>query len=186
MLVEALKSVTLHYTSLRTLLKEYVLNCDLRLGQPYDHVNQRRHFTPRLVPINMLISTNMASTRPTERTKDVDEAEDEASGHIKEIVIGIHTVEDMYTEEDTREAKEIKDSDKRSATFVTNKAAGRQSTPPRNAREHTKGFANKLYTQQSKMSPPNSTAASLSSTKDLKELTILLLPPNLIQSSLCQ
>jgi hypothetical protein len=26
----------------------------------------------------------------------------------------------------------------------------------------------------------------LSSTKDLKELTILLLPPNLIQSSLCQ
>jgi hypothetical protein len=148
-------------------------------------MNQYQHFTLRLVLMNMLISTNMASTGPTERTEDVDKAEDKALAYTEEIVIGIYTAEDMHTKEDTREAKEIKDSDKRSATFVTNKAAGQQSTPPRNAREHTKGFANKLYTQQSKMSPPNSTAASLSSTKDLKELTILLLPPNLIQSSLC-
>jgi hypothetical protein len=76
----------------------------------------------------------------------VDEAEDKALAYIKKIVMGIHTVEDIHTEEDTREAKEIEDSDKRNATFVTNKAAGQQSTPPRNAREHTKGFANKLYT----------------------------------------
>jgi hypothetical protein len=136
--------------------------------------------------MNMPISMNTASTRPIERTEDVDKAEDEALAHIEEIVMGIHTVEDMYTEEDTREAKEIEDSNKRSAMFVTNQAAGQQSTLPRNAREHTKGFANKLHTQQSKMSPPNSTAASSSSTKDLKKLTILLLPPNLIQSSLCQ
>jgi hypothetical protein len=66
----------------------------------------------------------MASTRPTERTEDVDKAEDEASAHTEEIVIGIHTAEDMHTEENTREAKEIEDSDKRSAMFMTNKAAG--------------------------------------------------------------
>jgi hypothetical protein len=136
--------------------------------------------------MNMLMSINIASTGPTERTEDVDKAKDEALAYTEEIVIGIHTAEDMYTEEDTREAKEIEYSDKRSATFVINKAAGQQSTSPRNARKHTKGFANKLYTQQSKMLPPNSMAAFLSSTKDLKELTILLLPPNLIQSSLCQ
>jgi hypothetical protein len=133
----------------------------------------------------MLISTNTASTGPIERTKDVDKAEDEALAHIKGIVMGIHTVKDMYTEENTKEAKKIKDSDKRSAMSVTNQAASQQSTPPRNAREHTKGFVNKLYTQQSKMSPLNSTAASLSNTKDLKELTILLLSLNLIQSSIC-
>jgi hypothetical protein len=66
---------------------------------------------------------NMASTRPTEHTEDVDKAEDEALAYIKKIVIGIYTAKDMYTKENTREAKEIKDSDKRSATFVTNKAA---------------------------------------------------------------
>jgi hypothetical protein len=66
----------------------------------------------------------MASTRPTEHTEDVDEAEDKASAYTEEIVIGIHTAEDMYTEKNIREAKEIKDSDKKSATFVTNKAAG--------------------------------------------------------------
>jgi hypothetical protein len=123
----------------------------------------------------------MASTGPTEHTEDVNKAEDKALAHTEETVQGTHT-----TEEDTREAKEIKDSDKKSAMSVTNQAADRQSTPPTNAKKHTKGFANKLYTQQSKISPPNSTAASSSSTKDLKELTIQLLPPNLIQSSLCQ
>jgi hypothetical protein len=122
----------------------------------------------------------MASTGPTEHTKDIDKAEDKASTHTKETVQGTHT-----TEKDTREAKEIKDSDKRSAMSVTNQAASQQSTSSRNVREHTKGFANKLYTQQSRMLPPNSTAASSSSIKDLKELTILLLPPNPIQSSLC-
>jgi hypothetical protein len=72
----------------------------------------------------MLISTNTASTRPTKRTKDKDKAKDKALAYIEKIVIGIYTVEDMYTEEDTREAKEIKNSDKRSVTFMTNKAAG--------------------------------------------------------------
>jgi hypothetical protein len=71
----------------------------------------------------MPISTSTASTRPTKHTKDVDKAEDKALAHIKEIVIGIHTVEDIHTEEDTKEAKEIKDSNKRNTTSVTNKAA---------------------------------------------------------------
>jgi cobalamin-dependent methionine synthase I len=133
----------------------------------------------------MPMSISTASTRPTEHTKDVDKAEDKALAYIEEIVIGIHTMKDIHTEEDTREAKKIEDSDKRNATSVINKAADQQSTSLKNAREHTKGFANKLYTQQSKMLSPNSTAASLSSTKNLKELTILLLSPNLIQSSLC-
>jgi hypothetical protein len=63
----------------------------------------------------MPISTNIASTRPTEHTEDVDKAEDKALAHIKETVQGTHT-----TEEDTKEAKKIKDSDKRSAMFVIN------------------------------------------------------------------
>jgi hypothetical protein len=70
--------------------------------------------------MNMLMSTNTASTGPIKRTEDVDEAEDKALVYIEGIVIGIYTVEDMYTEEDTREAKEIEDSDKRSAMSVTN------------------------------------------------------------------
>jgi hypothetical protein len=95
--------------------------------------------------MNMLISTSTASTKPTEYTKDVDKAKDKALAYIKEIVIRIYTVKDMYTKEDTREAKEIKDSNKRNATSVTNKAAGQQSTSLKNARKHTKGFVNKLY-----------------------------------------
>jgi hypothetical protein len=61
----------------------------------------------------------MASTGPTEHIKDVDEAEDEALAHTKETVQGTYTAE-----EDTREAKEIKDSNKKSAMSVTNQAAG--------------------------------------------------------------
>jgi hypothetical protein len=57
----------------------------------------------------------MASTGPTEHTEDVDETEDKALAHTEETVQGTH-----ITEEDTREAKEIEDSDKRSAMFVTN------------------------------------------------------------------
>jgi hypothetical protein len=131
------------------------------------------------MPINMLISTNIASIGLIERTEDTDGAEDKA--HTEDIVQGIHTAE-----EDTREViKEIKHSNRRSATSVISQAAGQQSTPPRNAKEYIKDFANKLYTQQSKILPLNSTAASLSSTKDLKELTILLLPLNSRLSSLC-
>jgi hypothetical protein len=178
-LVEALKSVTLHYTSLRTLLKEYMLNCDLRLGQPYDHVNQRRHFTLRLVLMNMLMSTNIASIGLIERTEDADKAEDKA--HTEEIVQGIHTAE-----EDTREViKKIEHFDRRSATSVISQAAGQRSIPPRNARKLIRSSVNKRCTQQSKMLLPSSTAASLPSTKDLKELTILLLPLSPRPSSSC-
>jgi hypothetical protein len=70
--------------------------------------------------MNILISTNTASIGPIERIKDVDKAEDKALVYIEGIVIGIYTMEDMYTEENTREAKEIEDSDKRSAMFMTN------------------------------------------------------------------
>jgi hypothetical protein len=62
--------------------------------------------------INILISTNIASIRLIKRTKDADGAKDKA--HTKNIVQGIYTAE-----KDTREAiKEIKYSDRRSATFV--------------------------------------------------------------------
>jgi hypothetical protein len=70
------------------------------------------------VLINILISTNIASTRPTKHTKDIDKAEDKALAHTEKTVQETH-----ITEENTREAKEIKDSDKRSAMFVTNQAA---------------------------------------------------------------
>jgi predicted Fe-Mo cluster-binding NifX family protein len=50
----------------------------------------------------------------------VDKAEDKALAHIKRIVIRIYTVKDMYIKENIREAKKIKDSDKKSAMFVTN------------------------------------------------------------------
>jgi hypothetical protein len=63
----------------------------------------------------MLISTNIASTRPTERTKDVNKSEDKALAYTEKIVQGIHT-----TEEDTREAKKIKHSNRRSVMFITN------------------------------------------------------------------
>jgi hypothetical protein len=75
----------------------------------------------------------------------VNKAENKALAYIKGIVIRIYTVKNIYTEEDIRKAKEIKYFDKRSAMFITNKAASQQSILPRNAREHTKGFANKLY-----------------------------------------
>jgi hypothetical protein len=112
MLVKTLKSVTLYYISLRTLLKKYVLNCNLRLRQPYNYVNQRQHFMLKLVPINMLISINIASIRLIKHTKNADRAKNKA--YTKNIVQRIYT-----TEEDTREViKEIKHSDKRSAMFI--------------------------------------------------------------------
>jgi hypothetical protein len=52
----------------------------------------------------------------------VDKAEDKALAYIKGIVIKIHTVKDIYTKENTKKAKKIKDFNKRSAIFVTNKA----------------------------------------------------------------
>jgi hypothetical protein len=43
--------------------------------------------------MNMLISINTASTKPTERTEDVDKAKDKALTYTEEIVQGIHTIE---------------------------------------------------------------------------------------------
>jgi response regulator RpfG family c-di-GMP phosphodiesterase len=64
------------------------------------------------MPINMLISTNIASIELIKRTEDADKAEDKA--YIEDIVQGIYT-----TEEDTREViKKIKHSDRKSAIFV--------------------------------------------------------------------
>jgi hypothetical protein len=54
----------------------------------------------------------------------VDKAKDKALAYIKKIVTEIYTVKNIYTKENTREAKKIKDFNKRSATFMTNKAAG--------------------------------------------------------------
>jgi hypothetical protein len=60
----------------------------------------------------MLISTNIASIRLIERTKDADGAEDKV--YTEDIMQGIYTAE-----EDTREViKKIKHFDRRSATFV--------------------------------------------------------------------
>jgi hypothetical protein len=50
----------------------------------------------------------------------VDKVKNEALAHIKRIIIRIYTVKDIYTKEDTKEAKKIEDSNKRSAIFVTN------------------------------------------------------------------
>jgi hypothetical protein len=65
------------------------------------------------------MSTNTASTEPTERTEDVNKAEDKALAHTEETVQRTHTIE-----KDTREAKKIEHSNRRSATSMTNKAAG--------------------------------------------------------------
>jgi hypothetical protein len=65
---------------------------------------------------------NTASTKPTKYTKDINKAKNKASAHIKEIVIRIYTVKDIYTKKDTKKAKEIKNSNKKSAMSITNKA----------------------------------------------------------------
>jgi hypothetical protein len=58
---------------------------------------------------------NIASTRPTERTKDVNELKDKALTYTKEIVQRIH-----ITEKDTKEAKKIKYFNRKSVMFITN------------------------------------------------------------------
>jgi hypothetical protein len=68
----------------------------------------------------MLISTNTANTKPTKRIKDIDKAEDKALAHIKKIVIKIYTVKNIYTEKDTKKAKEIKYFNRRSVKFIIN------------------------------------------------------------------
>jgi hypothetical protein len=63
----------------------------------------------------MLISTNIASIRPTEHTEDVDKAKDKVLAYTEETVQGTYTAE-----ENTREAKEIKHSNRKSVMFMTN------------------------------------------------------------------
>jgi len=63
----------------------------------------------------VLISISIINIRLIKHIEDVDKVEDKALVYIEEIIEGIH-----ITEEDTREVKEIKDSNRRSAMFVIN------------------------------------------------------------------
>jgi hypothetical protein len=96
----------LHYISLRTLLKMYILSYNLRLRQLYNHINQRWYFTLKLMLINMLISTNITSIRLIKRTKDTDKAEGKVYTNI---IQGIYIIK-----EDTKKViKEIKHFNKK-------------------------------------------------------------------------
>ena len=63
----------------------------------------------------MLISISIINIRLIKYIEDVDKVEDKALVYIEEIIEGIHIIE-----EDTREVKEIKDSNRRSAMFIIN------------------------------------------------------------------
>jgi hypothetical protein len=63
----------------------------------------------------------------------VNKAENKVLAYTEKTVQGTHT-----TEEDTKKAKKIKDSDKRSAMFITNQATNQQNTPSKKVKEHTK------------------------------------------------
>ena len=63
----------------------------------------------------MLISISIINIRLIKYIEDVDKVEDKALVYIEEIIEGIYIIE-----EDTREVKEIKDSNRRSAMFVIN------------------------------------------------------------------
>ena len=63
----------------------------------------------------MLISISIINIRLIKYIEDVDKVEDKALAYIEEIIEGIYIIE-----EDTREVKEIKDSNRRSAMFVIN------------------------------------------------------------------
>jgi hypothetical protein len=58
---------------------------------------------------------NIASIKPTEHIKNVNKIKDKALAHMKKTVQGTY-----ITEKDTKKAKKIKDSDKKSVIFVTN------------------------------------------------------------------
>ena len=62
----------------------------------------------------VLISISIINIRLIKYIEDVDKVEDKALVYIEEIIEGIHIIE-----EDTREVKEIKDSN-RSAMFIIN------------------------------------------------------------------
>jgi len=63
----------------------------------------------------VLISISIINIRLIKYIEDVDKVEDKALAYIEEIIEGIY-----ITEEDTREVKEIKDSNRRSAMFIIN------------------------------------------------------------------
>ena len=63
----------------------------------------------------MLTSISIINIRLIKYIEDVDKVEDKALVYIEEIIEGIYIIE-----EDTREVKEIKDSNRRSAMFVIN------------------------------------------------------------------
>ena len=62
----------------------------------------------------MLISISIINIRLIKYIKNIDKAEDKALIYIEKIIEGIYIIE-----EDTREVKEIKDSN-RSAIFIIN------------------------------------------------------------------
>ena len=61
------------------------------------------------------MSISIINIRLIKHIEDMDKVEDKALVYIEEIIEGIH-----ITEEDTREVKEIKDSNRRSAIFAIN------------------------------------------------------------------
>jgi hypothetical protein len=65
--------------------------------------------------INILINTNITSTKPTEHTKNVDKAKNKALAYIEETVQGTY-----ITEKNIKKAKKIKYSNKKSVMFITN------------------------------------------------------------------
>jgi hypothetical protein len=67
--------------------------------------------------MNILISINITSTKPTEYTKNIDKAENKALAYTKEIVQKTY-----ITEKNIKKAKEIKHFNKRSVIFIINKA----------------------------------------------------------------
>ena len=63
----------------------------------------------------MLISISIINIRLIKYIEDIDKVEDKALVYIKEIIEGIYIIE-----KNTREVKEIKDSNRRSAMFIIN------------------------------------------------------------------
>ena len=63
----------------------------------------------------MLISISIINIRLIKYIKDIDKVEDKALVYIEEIIERIYIIE-----ENTREVKEIKDSNRRSAIFIIN------------------------------------------------------------------
>ena len=63
----------------------------------------------------MLISISIINIRLIKYIENIDKVENKALVYIEEIIEGIYTIE-----EDTREVKEIKDSNRRSAMFIIN------------------------------------------------------------------